>query len=175
MGSHRQRRHRRPSHRWFIPARLLALPHGHRWQAQINERAKGRGCPVCAGRYTSPLAVTHPDIAAQWDTDSNGPLPDTLTAGSDRNATWRCPHGHTWTSAVKQRTLGHGCPTCSHQRFVEQARQRGASHPGAKLTDQDVIAIRRDPRTNAELARLYNVHTSNIHAIRHRKSWRHLP
>ena len=44
-------------------------PRGHRWSAMIYHRAKGSGCPFCAGNLPIPgetdLATVFPDIAEQ--------------------------------------------------------------------------------------------------------------
>lgn len=50
---------------------------GHSWQASVNSRLSGCGCPVCAGRLVVPgensLADAAPELAAQWDTERNAP------------------------------------------------------------------------------------------------------
>lgn len=43
-----------------------------------------------------------------------------------------------------------------------------------KLTEGDVRAIRQSGETNKELAARYDVTAPNIHAIRQRKTWRHV-
>ena len=50
----------------------------------------------------------------------------------------------------------------------------GESHPGAKLTEDEVISIRSNYGTNREVAAEYGVTHSNIGAIRTRKSWKHI-
>lgn len=51
---------------------------GHGWQAQVNNRTNGDGCPVCAGQKVLPgfndLATTNPVLAAQWHPTHNAPL-----------------------------------------------------------------------------------------------------
>lgn len=50
---------------------------GHSWQATVNSRLSGSGCPVCAGRLVvageNSLADAAPELAAQWDTERNAP------------------------------------------------------------------------------------------------------
>ncbi|EFF64599.1 conserved domain protein, partial [Turicibacter sanguinis PC909] len=50
----------------------------HEWEAVINSRSEGRGCPYCAGRYAivgeTDLTTTHPDLAKQWHPTKNGHL-----------------------------------------------------------------------------------------------------
>lgn len=47
--------------------------HPHEWEAQVNSRSRGSGCPCCAGRAVcahNSLATKAPEVAAQWS-DSN--------------------------------------------------------------------------------------------------------
>ena len=43
---------------------------GHSWKAICNNRAKGKGCPFCAGRKVlagdNDLATTHPHLVKKW-------------------------------------------------------------------------------------------------------------
>lgn len=50
-------------------------------------------------------------------------------------------------------------------------RIRGEAHHSSKLTEADVLSIRSDRRSNAELGRLYGVRTDHIGDIRSRRSW----
>lgn len=56
-------------------------------------------------------------------------------------------------------------------------RRNGMEHPAAKLTDADVLDIRRSPGRvgRAALARRYGVSKSNIRSVQLRLSWKHLP
>ena len=90
---------------------------GHIWTAKVASRASGKGCPVCAGNIVlegfNDLQTTHPDIALEavgWD-------PKTLTSGAEKKVRWRCSENHLYTSNVKDRTQGHGCPACSRTGF----------------------------------------------------------
>lgn len=63
--------------------------------------------------------------------------------------------------------------------MVERGRSRtGQRHPHAKLTDADVIEMRRlreEGVTLPELAAVYGIAKSNVHFIVTRQTWRHLP
>lgn len=60
--------------------------------------------------------------------------------------------------------------------MVERGRQRkNETHQCAKLTNADVLAIRRSGERRQILARRYKVTESNIGHIRARRSWRYLP
>ena len=58
--------------------------------------------------------------------------------------------------------------------YVHDTIMRGERHFNARLTEDDVKAIRNDPRDEKELAETYGCHASNIHAIRIRRSWKHV-
>jgi hypothetical protein len=94
---------------------------GHQWQAQVNARKKGTGCPVCAGRRPGPdhnLRVLYPEIATEWHPEKNGNLtPEDVTPGSNKKVWWLCENGHEWETVVKGRTSrGTGCPLCDRKR-----------------------------------------------------------
>ena len=52
---------------------------GHEWEAVIATRTKKKvGCPYCSGRKVyqgfNDLSTTHPELAQQWDWQSNSGL-----------------------------------------------------------------------------------------------------
>lgn len=51
---------------------------------------------------------------------------------------------------------------------------QGGRNSRAKLTSDQVLAIRRDPRTQGQIAADYGVHASQISHIKTRKSWAHV-
>ncbi|MBR3326217.1 MAG: zinc-ribbon domain-containing protein, partial [Atopobiaceae bacterium] len=93
--------------------------HGHEWEATINSRNRGNGCPYCSGRRPTPgvndLATTNPDIALEWDRESNGNLtPTNVTAKSRKKVWWVCTRGHKWQAIISRRTgeRNLACPYC---------------------------------------------------------------
>lgn len=95
-------------------------PLGHEYQAAINARSKGSGCPYCAGRRVligfNDLASQEPALAEQWAQDMNeGLTPEMVTTGSHRRAWWRCSEGHVWRAIIYSRARGKhcGCPVCA--------------------------------------------------------------
>ncbi len=100
----------------------------HVWEARVYARTAGSGCPSCAGFYSKPLSVTHPELAAQWHPTRNDDLtPDLVTAGSDRRVWWLCERLHEWQATVGNRARGTGCPDCRKvlvtERWPELAEQ----------------------------------------------------
>ena len=111
----------------------------HRWQAVVSNRTDGTGCPYNAGRATCPcsdLAHNHPEVAAEWDWDTNGGrTPETVTASCNFKAAWRCGVcGHRWSATVLSRTkvYGTGCPQCAKEarriRSQQPSISDGAQH-----------------------------------------------
>ena len=110
---------------------------GHEWWARVHDRSGSSGstrCPLCfprgsAKRYTAPLSVTHPELAAEVSPDS--PIKATeVTAGSSKKLLWRCKKGHEWWAEPSSRSGSNGrsaCPQCV-------AESRGDSYYTAPLS-----------------------------------------
>ena len=91
---------------------------GHEWQATINNRNNGRGCPYCAGQKVvigkNDLATINPKLANEWNYEKNGDLkPQDIFANSGKKIWWKCKKGHEWQAIVIVRNKGSGCPYCS--------------------------------------------------------------
>ena len=91
----------------------------HEWQATVNDRSKGYGCPYCAGKTTydgNCLASLNPDLAKEWHPKKNGDLtPADITIGSNRRVWWLCKKGHEWQATVcnRSKSKSTGCPYCA--------------------------------------------------------------
>ena len=92
---------------------------GHEWQAAVNSRSAGCGCPICTNRKLLPgendLSTAYPELARQWHPGKNGSLrPQQVLAGSKKRVWWRCDRGHEWQAAILARTSNQsGCPVCA--------------------------------------------------------------
>lgn len=97
---------------------------GHVWQASIQSRAEGTGCPVCAGKQVIPgendLATVFPQVASQWHREKNGTIsPRELSPYSNKKVWWTCSLGHDYQAVVGERTnSGTGCPYCAGRRVL---------------------------------------------------------
>ncbi len=97
---------------------------GHEWQALIQSRTRGSGCPVCAGKSiianVNDLISAKPEVAAQWHPAKNGGLlPSAITAQSNKVVWWQCSLGHEWQAAVSARVAeDSGCPYCSNKKVL---------------------------------------------------------
>lgn len=91
----------------------------HEWQAPVQNRAIGRGCPVCSGHkavVSNSLGTKNKKIAKEWHPTKNGKITVfDVTPGSNKKVWWKCPKGedHEWISSVVNRVRDRGCPYCT--------------------------------------------------------------
>ena len=90
----------------------------HRWQARIQHRATGAGCPFCSGQKAfvgeTDLATTHPQIAStafEWN-------PTEFVAGSAKKQNWVCSEGHVYEARILARVAGLTCTVCSNHQVL---------------------------------------------------------
>lgn len=104
---------------------------GHTWEARIQQRAIGVGCPFCAnsGRRAlageTDLATTHPEIALsayEWD-------PKNYVAGSGKKQKWLCERGHVYEATIVSRTYGVNCVICSNNQVLSGFNDLGSRNP----------------------------------------------
>lgn len=93
---------------------------GHEWEARIQHRTQGIGCPFCSGQRATletSLAVCFPDLAREWHPTKNGSVtPEQVKPRSNLRAWWQClkdPSHPAWPATVDNRTAhGSGCLQC---------------------------------------------------------------
>lgn len=113
---------------WKCPVNDCGFGCVHSWNAIVDSRRRGNGCPHCANKVQKPcihksLKYLHPDLSTQWDLEKNGNLkPEDVTPGSNKKVWWKCPVDdcgfgciHSWNSSISHRSKGSGCPHCSNQ------------------------------------------------------------
>ena len=88
----------------------------HEWEAIVQGRSKGNGCPYCSGRFptkTNNLYVKFSEVAKEWHLTKNKTLtPKDVTPGSGKKVWWKCKKGHEWAAIISNRSQGTGCPLC---------------------------------------------------------------
>ena len=94
---------------------------GHEWQATINNRGNGNGCPYCTGQKAlignNDLQTVNPTLVQEWNYEKNGNLkPEQFTAKSGQKVWWKCNKGHEWQAEIRSRTNGSGCPVCNSEQ-----------------------------------------------------------
>lgn len=96
-----------------------------------------------------------------------GPPPPDQPEARHRNGTCTDNRPENLAWSTRQRNIddqvGHG------------TRQHGEAKPDAKLTEDDVRAIRADTRTTTVLGREYGVSAETVRLIRLRRKWAHVP
>ena len=91
---------------------------GHEWEASVNHRAKGRGCPYCSNKKVWPgfndLQTRFPNVAQEWAYDKNvGITPADILPHTNKRYWWRCKRcGHEWQTSPNHRCSGQRCPQC---------------------------------------------------------------
>lgn len=101
---------------------------GHEWQAKIQTRSQGHGCPYCTNKKLlsgfNDLLTTNSDLSKEWHPSKNGELtPSKISGGSETKVWWLGNCGHEWETSPKNRTAGNDCPICSKRKqssFPEQ-------------------------------------------------------
>ena len=103
----------------------------HQWNAVAANRARGSGCPFCAGKMAisgeNDLATTHPELAAQAD----GWDPTKYQAGSHAIVNWTCEIGHDYLARIYNKTKLNptGCPYCSGKKVLKGFNDLATTHP----------------------------------------------
>ncbi len=93
---------------------------GYEWQAALNGRSRGDGCPACAGLVLlsgfNDLQTKFPDIAKEWHPTKNFPLkPNNVIFNSFEKVWWKCSVcGFEWQAVINNRVYRHfNCKRCS--------------------------------------------------------------
>ena len=108
----------------------------HVWDARINARAKGTGCPFCSGNTVlqgfNDLTSTDPALAKEWHPTRNSDLkPTDVTKTSGKKVWWQClKHSeHEWDATVANRQNGTGCPICSGHKVLKGFNDLNSTDP----------------------------------------------
>lgn len=129
---------------------------GHEWEAVINSRTRGSGCPYCAGQRPTAernFGTEYPELINEWDWEKNGPQkPEDFSPRSSSKVWWKCEKGHSWQASISNRTrpdARNACPAClnrvlSHDNSLAEVRPDIAAswHPfrNAPLMPSGVVA-----------------------------------
>lgn len=112
----------------------------HTWQAKISQRARGEGCPICAGKIVqegyNDLLSRNPDFLKEWDYIHNEISPNQITRYSNQKVWWQhfqLTNGqeipHRWQATVKERMQGNGCSICAGKTIQKNINDLGTTHP----------------------------------------------
>lgn len=100
------------------------------WLANGGDRARGAGCPACAGKSVFPgkndMATTNPELARELV----GTDPKTVVAGTAKKLRWKCEKCEwQWAAQGYTRVKGHGCPACAGQAAIPGKTDMLTTHP----------------------------------------------
>lgn len=125
---------------------------GHEWQAIIQSRVRGNGCPYCANRRTltgfNDLATLYPDLVKEWSGENGALSPRDFLPGSHTKVFWDCPNGHTWRLAIRERVGGRRCNVCFPRTVGVSDVIKGVNDLGSVRPD---IACEWHPTLNGNL------------------------
>lgn len=126
---------------------------GHEWYMSVVSRTgeKHAKCPICSSKRLligfNDLETKYPEIAAQWDYESNYPiLPSDVMPNTAKKYWWKCDKGHVWDATPNSRThMNSGCPYCSHQKLLKGYNDLATSYPNVLIEwDYDKNTIEPD-------------------------------
>jgi hypothetical protein len=88
----------------------------HKWQAKINNRSNGTGCPYCKGKKPSKnrSVACIPHLILEWHS-KNTLKPEEILPSSNIKVWWQCTKAkdHEWLASPNRRTaMQSGCPYC---------------------------------------------------------------
>lgn len=106
-------------------------PEGHDYEAWINNRSAGNGCPFCAGkkylRGFNDLQTISPELAKEWHPTKNGVAPSDVKAGGRVAWWWLCKEGHEYKAS---RSYGSGgCPYCLGKKLMVGFNDLATAYP----------------------------------------------
>jgi very-short-patch-repair endonuclease len=135
----------------------------HEWQAQINTRVSGYGCPFCSlpalqiCKHNS-FAYKFPTIANELHPTKNVDININLISICSGQKFWwickkqtKCGCIHEWETTIVARTYGSSCPFCLHQKICE--------HESIVYTDPE-ITKQWHPTKNGDLKPEHFTHGS---------------
>lgn len=89
----------------------------------------------------------------EWDWENNKYLdPYAITWKSDKKPMWICREcGNSWKAAVKNRSIGRGCPKCARIRQASTFTQNRIQNSGSLALDAPHLAKQWHPTKNGDL------------------------
>ena len=109
---------------------------GHTYDATVDKRTTGQGCPFCANRRLlvgfNDLKTRCPEAAEDWDYELNKGVPEDYKYCSNIPAHWKCNRcGNKWESRIKDRVKAkYGCKSCAKIAGAQSKSTTHASRTG---------------------------------------------
>lgn len=109
---------------------------GHSYKSTpVCEITDTKTCPICSNHRVlagfNDLEFKAPDIAREWDYQSNEPvLPSAVIFTTQKKYWWLCPKGHRYLSSVSNRYYAKtGCPYCSNSKALKGYNDLATKNP----------------------------------------------
>ena len=127
-------------------------PYAKRSRAHAFDEYRAMVSRLPAPPLGEALADTAPDVAAEWDYESNAPLtPELFTRASDQKLAWICTEGHRWEATIKNRTLRKSsCPVCYRKEAGSDARKSWARRLGSLQDAKPAYLVMWDEEANGD-------------------------
>lgn len=129
----------------------------HIWQASVDSRTRGRGCPYCSGNKVlagdNDLATTNPELVSWWS-DKNTIQPTEISAHSNKKVWWVCEHGHEFDMSPATKLIS-GCPVCSNKRVLAGYNDFKSQNPELMAEWSDKNEIQPDSVTSASVKKVW--------------------
>ena len=102
---------------------------GHVWEASVDTRTRGRGCPYCSGNRIiigeTDLFSVHPELKSWYDDEID---PETISPNSNKKVWWKCSKGHRFDMSPNTKQT-QGCPICANKRVLIGYNDFKSQHP----------------------------------------------
>ena len=130
---------------------------GHEWEATIDHRNSGQGCPFCSNKSLlygyNDLETRYPNIANEWDFTRNVGSPKDYTYRSTYKAFWKCAIcGYEWRAKIQDRVDSKWkmCPKCVSRKIGElrhnhELKKRGGITNQLLLSEWDYKRNKKGP------------------------------
>lgn len=129
----------------------------HSWQASIDSRNRGTGCPYCSNNKIlvgyNDLCTLRPDLVEEWDYEKNTDVePTQVSKGSGKVVWWKCKKGHSWKAEINGRNKGAGCPICGIEKGQKRRIENSIKNKKCSLQEMSPeLSNEWHPNKNGEL------------------------
>lgn len=137
-----------------------------RWDTHAANNADRKKHGTYSLGADHPMATITNEVAALIAADSRPTKEICQHFGVNKKMVYNIKSGKTWGH------LGVKIAPCIGKR--DEDVLRGQNHPRAKLTEQDVLAIRADTRTQERIGQDYGLTQSSVQSIKARRTWMHV-
>lgn len=113
---------------WWI----CSVNSNHVWEAIIDSRNRGNGCPFCAGKkigLDNSFLAKNPEAAKLWHHEKNrGLSPSDVAPNSSLRVWLKCTNNpnHEWEAIVSNINKGRGCPECAKVVRTQKSLEKKA-------------------------------------------------